>query len=161
MPSKLAAGWGSTVLFWMCCSSIHSYQKSKFVQKYIQLHSLTSMCGGCPRKWFWKRQSRNYTQMCSSSKGLFTNVPWTSTTSAKLFMWGSFIGVTDGGQSNHEVSFHCRWSNKKRRELFCQSRTHDIQNHEQLLSSTAHNTGNPSSELLVIFSRVCTSIWGF
>lgn len=30
-----------------------------------------------PREVVLQRQSRNYTQMCSSSKDLFTNVPWT------------------------------------------------------------------------------------
>lgn len=42
IPSKQATGWGSTVLFGMYCYSTRSYQnKRKFVQKYIQLHSLS------------------------------------------------------------------------------------------------------------------------
>lgn len=77
----------------------------------------TSMYGGFSRKGFYKDKAgiihrcvppwRNSLQM---SLGL---------DKCQISTWWSFIGVTGGGQSNHEMRIHCRWSNKKRGEFFC------------------------------------------
>lgn len=65
IPSKQATGWSCTILFRMCCYSTHSYQNRRICTE-VHPAPFTIVW-----RLFWEvvlpRQSRNYTQMCSSS----------------------------------------------------------------------------------------------